>query len=54
VLTLLNKGCSVKEVASMMKIKETTARTLVMRAYKKLGANNLQTALYETRLLILT
>jgi DNA-binding NarL/FixJ family response regulator len=54
VLTLLNKGCSVKEAASMMAIKETTARTLVMRAYKKLGANNLQTALYETRLLILT
>lgn len=54
VLTLLDKGCCVREAASMMKIKETTARTLIMRAYKKLEVNNLQAALYECRMFILS
>lgn len=48
-IRLLGKGNSFKESAQLMDIGETTAKTLAVRAYSKLGANNLQTALYEAR-----
>lgn len=48
-LTLLDKGLLFKRCAELMGVSESTTRTLANRAYQKLGANNLQTALYEAR-----
>lgn len=48
-LTLLNKGIAFKQCAALMDVSESTTKTLAMRAYQKLGANNLQSALYEAR-----
>jgi len=48
-LGLLNQGCSFRQSAEQMNIQESTAKTLAMRAYQKLGASNLQEALYAAR-----
>lgn len=48
-LVLLNQGCSFRQSAERMNIQECTAKTLAARAYLKLGANNLQEALYAAR-----
>lgn len=48
-LVLLNQGCSFRQSAERMSIQECTAKTLAARAYQKLGANNLQEALYAAR-----
>lgn len=48
-LTLLDKGLPFKACAELMNVSESTTKTLIKRAYQKLGANNLQTALYEAR-----
>jgi DNA-binding NarL/FixJ family response regulator len=48
-LTLLNKGHSFKKCADLMGVSETTTKTHAARAYQKLGATNLQAALYEAR-----
>lgn len=48
-LSVLNKGYCFKQSANIMGVKETTAKTLAYRAYKKLGVTNLQSALYEIR-----
>lgn len=48
-LTLLNKGIPFKQCAALMGVSDSTTKTLAMRAYQKLGATNLQSALYEAR-----
>lgn len=48
-LTLLNKGSSMKDCSELMGVSESTIKTLLKRTYQKLGASNLQTALYEAR-----
>lgn len=48
-LTLLNKGIPFKQCAALMGVSDSTTKTLAMRAYQKLGASNLQSALYEAR-----
>lgn len=48
-LQLLNKGCSFKQCAEAMGVGESTIKTHAARAYEKLGASNLQMALYEAR-----
>ena len=48
-LTLLNKGIPFKKCADLMGVSDSTTKTLAARAYQKLGAGNLQTALYEAR-----
>ena len=48
-LVLLNQGSSFRQSAERMNIQECTAKTLATRAYQKLGANNLQEALYAAR-----
>lgn len=48
-LTLLNKGFAFRECATLMGVSESTLKTLAKRAYQKLDAGNLQTALYEAR-----
>jgi DNA-binding NarL/FixJ family response regulator len=48
-LSFLNKGIPFKKCADLMGVSESTTKTLAMRAYQKLGANNLQSALYEAR-----
>lgn len=48
-LTLLNKGLAFKKCAELMGVSESTTKTQAARAYQKLGATNLQTALYEAR-----
>lgn len=48
-LTLLNKGMPFKKCAELMGVSESTTKTQAARAYQKLGATNLQTALYEAR-----
>lgn len=48
-LGLLNQGCSFRQSADLMNIQESTAKTLAARAYQKLGASNLQEALYAAR-----
>ena len=48
-LTLLNKGIPFKKCAEAMGVSESTSKTLAARAYQKLGASNLQAALYEAR-----
>ena len=48
-LTLLNKGIPFKKCAELMGVSESTSKTQAARAYQKLGANNLQAALYEAR-----
>lgn len=48
-LGLLNQGCSFRQSAERMNIQESTAKTLAARAYQKLGASNLQEALYAAR-----
>lgn len=50
-IRLLGKGNGFKQCATLMGVGEATTKTLAMRAYSKLGANNLQTALYEARTL---
>lgn len=49
-ITLLNKGYAFRMCAELMGVSESTTKTQAARAYQKLGANNLQTALYEARL----
>ena len=48
-LALLNTGCAFRECAMLMGIAESTTKSLAKRAYEKLGATNLQMALYEAR-----
>lgn len=48
-LHFLNKGIPFKQCAEMMGVTEATTKTLAGRAYQKLGASNLQSALYEAR-----
>ena len=48
-LALLNQGFSFRQGAERMSIQESTAKTLASRAYQKLGATNLQEALYAAR-----
>ena len=48
-LELLNQGLSFKQTAQRMGIQESTAKTLAMRAYQKLGASKLPEALYVAR-----
>jgi DNA-binding NarL/FixJ family response regulator len=48
-LQLLNKGYTFKQCAELMGVGESTTKTQAARAYEKLGASNLQTALYEAR-----
>lgn len=48
-LGLLNQGYSFRQGAQQMHIQESTAKTLAARAYQKLGASNLQEALYAAR-----
>ena len=49
-ITLLNKGYTFRMCAELMGVSESTTKTQAARAYQKLGANNLQTALYEARM----
>lgn len=49
-LQLLNKGFTFKKCAELMGVSESTTKTQAARAYEKLGASNLQTALYEARM----
>lgn len=48
-LSLLNKGLTFKQCAELMGVSESTTKTQAARAYQKLGAVNLQSALYEAR-----
>ena len=48
-LALLNKGLPFKKCAELMGVSESTTKTQATRAYQKLGAANLQAALYEAR-----
>lgn len=48
-LQLLNKGYTFKQCAELMGVSESTTKTQAARAYEKLGATNLQSALYEAR-----
>ena len=48
-LGLLNKGLGFKQCADIMGVSESTTKTTAKRAYQKLGASNLQSALYEAR-----
>jgi DNA-binding NarL/FixJ family response regulator len=48
-LALLNKGLPFKQCAELMGGTESTTKTTATRAYQKLGATNLQAALYEAR-----
>lgn len=48
-LHFLNKGIPFKQCAEMMGVTEATTKTLAGRAYQKLGASNLQSALYQAR-----
>ena len=48
-LRLLNKGFAFKKCAELMGVSESTTKTQAARAYEKLGASNLQMALYEAR-----
>jgi DNA-binding NarL/FixJ family response regulator len=48
-LSLLNKGYAFRTCAELMKVSESTTKTQAARAYQKLGASNLQMALYEAR-----
>lgn len=48
-LQLLDRGNSFKQCAALMGVSESTTKTQAARAYEKLGASNLQTALYEAR-----
>lgn len=49
-LNLLNRGYTFKKCAELMGVGEATTKTQAARAYEKLGATNLQMALYEARL----
>lgn len=46
-IRLLGKGNGFKQCAALMGVSEATTKTLAARAYAKLGAGNLQTAIYE-------
>jgi DNA-binding NarL/FixJ family response regulator len=48
-LQLLDKGYPFKQCAELMGVSESTTKTQAARAYEKLGASNLQTALYGAR-----
>lgn len=48
-LGLLNKGLGFRQCADIMGVSESTTKTTAKRAYQKLGASNLQSALYEAR-----
>lgn len=48
-ISLLNKGYAFRMCAALMGVSESTTKTHATRAYQKLGANNLQMALYEAR-----
>lgn len=48
-LMLLNKGLPFRTCAELMHVSESTTKTQAARAYQKLGATNLQMALYEAR-----
>lgn len=48
-LQLLNRGYAFKQCAELMGVSESTTKTQAARAYEKLGATNLQSALYEAR-----
>lgn len=45
----LGRGLAFKQCAERMGVSESTTKTQANRAYQKLGANNLQSALYEAR-----
>ena len=49
-ISLLNKGYAFRMCAALMGVSESTTKTHATRAYQKLGANNLQMALYEARM----
>jgi DNA-binding NarL/FixJ family response regulator len=48
-LQLLNRGYPFKKCAELMGVSESTTKTQAARAYEKLSASNLQSALYEAR-----
>ena len=48
-LQLLNRGFAFKKCSDLMGVSESTTKTQAARAYEKLGASNLQSALYEAR-----
>ncbi len=48
-LSLLNRGYPFKKCSELMGVSESTTKTQASRAYEKLGATNLQSALYEAR-----
>lgn len=48
-LNFLNKGCTFRECAELMNITVPAAKGLAGRAYKKLNAENMQSALFEAR-----
>ena len=48
-LILLERGFTFKQCAELMGVSESTTKTQGKRAYQKLGASNLQTAIYEAR-----
>ena len=48
-LQLLYRGYPFKKCAELMGVSESTTKTQAARAYEKLGATNLQSALYEAR-----
>lgn len=48
-IRLLGKGLTFRQCAQVMGVGEATTKTQASRAYHKLGANNLQSALYEAR-----
>lgn len=49
-MSLLNRGFTFKQCADIMGVSESTTKTHSSRAYEKLGASNLQMALYEARM----
>jgi len=48
-IRLLGKGLTFRQCAQVMSVGEATTKTQSQRAYQKLGAQNLQSALYEAR-----
>ena len=48
-MRLLSKGLTFRQCAQVMGVGEATTKTQASRAYHKLGATNLQSALYEAR-----
>lgn len=48
-LELINRGFTYKQAAQLMNVAESTVKSLSARIYQRLGASNLQMAVYEAR-----